>query len=159
MHSALTVVVPAAPGQIREHEAGVGGKFTGKNLLGEAREGTDSHRSSRPTWLPGGVENSPWRLSHQPPPVGMRPRCPTLPCKLRCAPKGAAVGGSTGTWVPCGMCWGGPCMTAGPGNRYWGEVAMELGRLLSTAEPKCSPQITLCMFVGAEESWGICLHW
>ncbi|XP_056365307.1 transcription factor E2F2-like isoform X4 [Oenanthe melanoleuca] len=80
-HSALTVVVPAAPGQIRGHEAGVGGKFTGKILLGEAREGTDSHRSSRPTWLPGGVEHSLWRLSCQPPLLGMRPACPTLPAR------------------------------------------------------------------------------
>lgn len=88
----------------------------------------------------------PWRGGkqplappRQPPLVGMRPRRPTLPCKVRCAPKGAAVGASTGTWVPCGMCWGGPCWTAWPGSRYWGEVGMGLWKLLSTAEPKCFP--------------------
>lgn len=70
MRSALTVGVLAARGQIRGRGAGDGGAFAGENLLGEGREGRDSHRSLGPTWLPGGAENSPRHLSHQPPQVG-----------------------------------------------------------------------------------------
>ena len=92
MRSELPVGVPAARGQIRGRGAGDGGAFTGENLLGKGREGPDSHRSSGPTWLPGGVENSPRHLSRRPPRVGTPPRRPTLPCKVGHAPQGAAVG-------------------------------------------------------------------
>lgn len=51
---------------------------------------------------------------------------------------------------------GQPSLGAGTGG---GGVGMGLGACFLLLSRSVPPQITLCMFVGVEGSWGICLHW
>ena len=53
----------------------------------------------------------------------------------------------TGTWAPCGTCWGGPCGTAQPGSRYWGwggGKGMGLGACLNVSPRSPSARIWEC---------------